>query len=236
MSFFGLKAPKDELGNYIRSLVREYAETLTLAIVVAIVIRFYIVSAYYIPTETMAPNLRSGDYILGWRLPFGVNVPFTGYKFGGRPPQRGQILIFNCPKLRSQLCIKRAVAVGGDRVEMRGGRLILNDQICHYQKVSSSLDGVILKETCSPDKEALIEISDSPEMSDFGPEVIPSGHVFVLSDKRDEGGDSRLWGPVPWSDIEASALIIWLSIDWERPKVEGSALGVRLDRLFSRPD
>lgn len=235
MKFFFERQSADKFGNALRSLLREYAETLALAIILAFVLRIYFISAFHIPTEAMEPNLQRGDFVLAWRPPYGFKVPLTGSKLGVSLPQRGEIAIFRCPQQRSQMCLKRVVALPGDRIEMKAQRLIINDRLCQYEKTGDHPSGVVLKEICEGSGAREIQILADSRFADIPPMIVPPGRVFMLSDNRDIEVDSRLWGPVPSIDIEARPFLIWLALDWGRPSPEKRWLGIRFDRLFLRP-
>jgi signal peptidase I len=186
-----------------KSTVREYAEALGVALLLALVIRTFVVQAFKIPSGSMLPTLQIGDHILVNKFIYGprIEVPLTQYSFGQLPglrePRRGDVIVFVYPKERDKDFIKRIVAVEGQTVEVRGTRLLVNGSVvedpnAHYVK----RDHVA-----------------------YGPYQVPAGHVFVMGDNRDESYDSRFWGPVPLEDIKGLALVIywsWGGENWVR--------------------
>jgi signal peptidase I len=98
-----------------KSVFREYAEALVIAIVLALIIRMFIVEAFKIPSGSMIPTLLVGDHLL-------VNKFI--YKF--REPKRRDIIVFKYPDEPSRNFIKRIIAVGGDTVEVRNKELYVN--------------------------------------------------------------------------------------------------------------
>jgi len=190
-----------------KSTVREYAEALGVALLLALVIRTFVVQAFKIPSGSMLPTLQIGDHILVNKFIYGprFEVPLTQWSLGQLPgfrePRAGDVVVFIYPKERDKDFIKRIVAVAGQTVESRGNTLMIDgkkveDAHAHYEK---------------------------RDHVDFGPYTVPAGHVFVMGDNRDESYDSRFWGPVPIQDIKGLAMVIYWS--W------GGENFVRWDRL-----
>jgi signal peptidase I len=98
-----------------KSLVREYAEAIAIAVVLALVIRSYVVQAFKIPSGSMIPTLLIGDHLL---------VNKVVYRF--RMPERGEVVVFKFPQDRKTDFIKRVVALPGDEVELADGKLSVN--------------------------------------------------------------------------------------------------------------
>ena len=190
-----------------KSTVREYAEALGVALLLALVIRTFVVQAFKIPSGSMLPTLQIGDHILVNKFIYGprLEVPLTQWSLGQLPgfrePRAGDVVVFIYPKERDKDFIKRIVAVAGQSVESRGNKVFIDgkpveDPHAHYEK---------------------------RDHVDFGPYTVPAGHVFVMGDNRDESYDSRFWGPVPIQDIKGLAMVIYWS--W------GGEHFVRWDRL-----
>jgi signal peptidase I len=189
-----------------KSTVREYAEALAVALLLALVIRTFVVQAFKIPSGSMLPTLQIGDHILVNKFIYGprLEVPLTQWSLGQLPgfrePRAGDVVVFIYPKERDKDFIKRIVAVAGQTVESRGNKVFIDgkqveDPHAHYEK---------------------------RDHVDFGPYAVPAGHVFVMGDNRDESYDSRFWGPVPIQDIKGLAMVIYWSwggdhfVRWDR--------------------
>ena len=186
----------------------------------------------------MKPTLLEGDFIFGYKLPFGARVPFTSQKVGGQGARRGEPVIFKCPLNLSQRCIKRVVGIAGDRIEIKGKRLWVNGEQAVYEKASeASVTGLVpLLEKMPGQGSRVILISGDRQRENFGPVMVPPGQFFVLGDNRDAGQDSRDWGAIPLSYLEARPLFIWLSFDWGQLNSPSSLPEVRWNRLFQRVD
>jgi signal peptidase I len=191
-----------------KGVVREYAEALFIALLLALVIRTFVVQAFKIPSGSMLPTLQIGDHILVNKFLYGprLEVPLTqlslGHLPGLRKPARGDVVVFIWPKDRSKDFIKRVVAVEGQTIELRGHTLLIDGQ---------------------PVEDPHAHYVNSGPGSSFGPVTVPKDHVFVMGDNRDQSYDSRFWGAVPLDDIKGKALIIYWSWDgpdrwvrWER--------------------
>lgn len=189
-----------------KSLLREYTEALLVALVLALIIRTFIVQAFKIPSESMLQTLQVGDHLLVNKFLYGVKWPFTNnYIIRGADPERGDIIVFEYPNNPSLDYIKRIVGVPGDVVEVRNKQFFRNGQ---------------------PVKEAYIRHSDGnrmePVRDNFGPVTVPEDQYFVMGDNRDNSQDSRFWGFVDRPAIRGKAWrIYWSSeglsgIRWNR--------------------
>jgi signal peptidase I len=195
-----------------KSVFREYAEAMIIALGLALFIRTFFLQAYKIPSGSMERTLLIGDHILvnkiiyGLRMPeslFGLKppgIPYGHYLFDLEPVHRRDVVVFVFPPDRTKDFIKRVIGIGGDTVEVKGRAVYVNGQkqdepYAHYE------DG-----EAGP--------SAAPR-DDFGPVKVPEGKLFVMGDNRDRSYDSRFWGFVDRSDVEGRALIIYWSWDGE---------------------
>jgi signal peptidase I len=231
-----------ELQDTIKKVLREYAETLALAILLAIILRIFVLSAYRISNPTMIPSLRVGDFIVGYKLPYGFTIPFTEKKIGHPKPKKNDLLIFRCPNNTLVACVKRVVALPGDRVEIQNKMLIVNGEVAKYAKIDLNLPDLVpqppvyavLRESIGGVTRA-IYITGSDLKEAFGPYIVPPDHFFALSDNRDGVDDSRTWGAIPFKFIEARAFLTWFSLDWSPTVTEaGSGPRIRPERIFHR--
>jgi signal peptidase I len=181
-----------------KSTIREYAEALGVALLLALVIRTFVIQAFKIPSGSMLPTLEVGDHILVNKFIYGgrLEVPLTQMSFGQLPalrkPRAGDVVVFIWPKDRAKDFIKRVIATEGQTIEMRNREVLI--------------DGRPLNDPHAVHDEPRAGPADS-----YGPYTVPAGHVFVMGDNRDHSFDSRYWGPVPLADIKGQALIIYWS-------------------------
>ncbi|MRR09113.1 signal peptidase I [bacterium] len=164
---------------------------------------------YRVPSETMSPTIMSGDGIV------------VG-KRSVRDIYRNELLVFRSPYDRKAL-VKRCVAVAGDTVEIRHKQLWVNGEnaegnFAHHtdqQEASMPLDVLL---SCPPQIawERGSFRRDLWRRDNFGPVVVPDGHLFMLGDNRDNSYDSRFWGPVDRTAVIGKPLYIYFSNDIKR--------------------
>ncbi|MFH1060410.1 MAG: signal peptidase I [Pseudomonadota bacterium] len=201
-----------------RSVFREYFEALLWAVVLALVIRTFVVQAFKIPSGSMKPTLLIGDHLLVSKSSYGVKMPFSDrvlIPLG--QPERGDIVVFRFPEDRDKDFIKRVIGLPGETVEVRNKQVYINGRPLDDPWGRYS-DRVILPPGVQP-------------RDNFGPVTVPKDHYFVMGDNRDQSYDSRFWfagkgGFVPVDDILGRAIIIYWS--WE-----DDTFGVRWSRLGS---
>ena len=190
----------------VKPLWREYGEALFVALILALVIRTFVVQAFKIPSESMVKTLLVGDHLLASKFSYGIKIPFTHtYIYKGDDPVKGDIIIFEYPNDPSVDYIKRIVGTPGDTIEVRNKQLFRNGEAV---------------------KESFIRFTEpdriQPVRDNFGPVTVPADKYFVMGDNRDNSMDSRFWGFVDRSAIRAKAWRIYWSwgglgdIRWDR--------------------
>lgn len=219
---------------------RDYLVTLVLAILCALVVRNYLMTAYKVPTGSMQPSLKPGDFIFASRISYGVQIPFLSKNFLVTAPERGDIVVFSYPNQPHINYVKRVVGLPGDRVQLKKGRLFINEEPLKYVKLenqkgenpSPDLFDVYL-EKASLEQSWKVIFQKTQQDKDFGPLVVPPGEVFLLGDNRDASDDSRYWGTVPMSQVVGKVALIWLSLDWQEKWGGDRYPSVRWERVFS---
>src|SRR5574337_133534 len=120
-------APIVEAQKKRKSLAREYVEAFVIAVLLAVLIRTFVVQAFTIPLGSMMDTLLVGDYILVNKFMYGAEIPFTRLHLPGiRQPQRGDIIVFKYPQDESRDFIKRVIGTPGDTVEVREKQVYVN--------------------------------------------------------------------------------------------------------------
>ncbi|MBL8627180.1 MAG: signal peptidase I [Myxococcales bacterium] len=122
-----IDAALDKLAATARkSPIFEYAESIGVALAIALMLRAFVVEAFKIPSASMIPTMQIGDFIFVNKVMYGVRIPYTDTKlFTVRTPHRGEVIVFKQP-CRGDDFIKRVVAVAGDKVEVRCNLLYVN--------------------------------------------------------------------------------------------------------------
>jgi signal peptidase I len=174
-----------------KPLWREYLETTIIAVVAALLLRFFVVSAYRVNSASMEDTLLTGDYIFVNKL---------AYKYGGKTPALNDIIVFKYPNNPEKDYIKRVVAVPGQQVEVVDKVLYVDGQAAHVSEGTKFTDKKIIP-------------MDLSFRDNFGPFEVPQNEYFVMGDNRDDSRDSRFWGTVPAANIHGKAVFIYWS--WE---------------------
>lgn len=207
--------------------LREHAESLILVVVLALLVRWTVVSTFIVRSDALNPNLIKGDVVLGLKPPFGMKL-FGAYEvFKGRSPHRGELVVYPCAN-SNQLCLKRVIALPGDRVEMIRQRLFVNGEVCRYEGEKGKGPGV-LNESCLGQSRAIV-VDQEWEEESWGPLIIEPGQVLVLNDERVDRDDSRTQGPVRIESLEALVIGTIVSLDWSASNLLDL---VRWSRSFS---
>ncbi len=181
-----------------KSVLREYAEAIVIAILLALVIRAFVVQAFKIPSGSMKPTLLIGDHILVNKFIYGIKVPFTDYELIHiSNPKRGDIVVFEYPVDPSKDFIKRVIGLPGDTIRIENKVVYVNDQALSEPFAVWS-DDKILPAGVSP-------------RDNVGPLVVPPRSLFVMGDNRDESYDSRFWKFVSMDALKGKAFIIYWS-------------------------
>jgi signal peptidase I len=181
-----------------KSVIREYIEAFVVAIVLALIIRTFVVQAFKIPSGSMEHTLLIGDHILVNKFIYGERIPFTDVKlFDFRQPKQGEVIVFIYPKDESKDFIKRVIGVAGDRIEIKDKKLFINDTL-YNDPYGAYKDNAIIPGHIQP-------------RDNFGPVVVPQDSLFVMGDNRDRSADSRFWGFVHLSKVKGKAFLIYWS-------------------------
>jgi signal peptidase I len=179
-----------------KSKVREYAETLIIALLIALFVRAFLVQAFKIPSSSMEPTLLVGDHILVNKFIYGIRIPLIGEKvFQFSKPKRGDVIVFKFPGDRSKDYIKRIIGLPGDTLEIRDRKIYINDRMIE-------------------DPWGVFNAWGPSARDNYGPERIPPDFLFVMGDNRNNSQDSRYWGFVPFNDVLGKAFIMYWSWDW----------------------
>ncbi len=200
-----------------KHIVREYAESILIAVLLALVIRTFIVQAFKIPSGSMEDTLAIGDHILVNKFIYGSKIPFTGgnrvMKF--RDPRQGDVIVFEYPEDPSKDFIKRVVGTPGDTVEVKDKRVYVNGKLyANPHEIHKELDTIPRE----------LQPRDNKD-----PVKVPPGSYFVMGDNRDRSYDSRFWGFVSMDKIKGLAFIKYWSWDKDKFRVRFGSIGKLID-------
>ena len=224
-----------------KSGFREYAESIGIAVLLALFLRGFVVEAFKIPTGSMIPTLLVGDHLFVNKFIYGIRVPFTQHFLTHfETPTRGEVVVFTFPHKQAKeylskqspshrTCIdrqsleqekdmiKRIIGVEGDTVEVRDNQLIVNGEPLKRTFLRKEVTGnymypyEILEREEMPDGKQYT-VRFRGAGQDFGPAKVKKDHIFVMGDNRDNSSDGRCWGQVPVENIKGRAIVIWWSV------------------------
>ncbi len=190
--------------------MREYTESLIIAVVLALFVRTFVFQAFKIPTGSMEPNLLIGDHLIVNKMIFAPTATAVERAIlPTRDVRRGDIIVFKYPEEPERDFIKRVIGLPGDRLELRSKVLYINDQPLQESYAHYATPPTVDQFGASGD------LRES-----YGPVTVPQGQYFMMGDNRDNSEDSRYWGFLPASYVKGNALFIYFSFDsglrWER--------------------
>jgi signal peptidase I len=205
-----LKSSKIMADAKIKSKIREFAEGIIAAVLIALLITTFVVKMYKIPSRSMVPTLLVGDQLVVNKFIYGIKIPYLRNTILPiTDPQRGDIVVFIYPQDRSLDFIKRVIGIGGDTIEIQDKKIFINGKV-FTDSIGIYSDKMIYPGSFQP-------------RDNFGPVTIPKNSLFVMGDNRDESMDSRFWGFVDLKDVQGKAFMLYWSwnpdehsIRWER--------------------
>jgi len=211
-----------------KSGVREYFESIVIAVILALFIRTFVVQAFKIPTGSMENNLLIGDHLLVNKFVFGPSA--SGLERALLPIgtiKRGDIVVFKYPVEPDRDFIKRVIGLPGDTLELREKKVYLNgvpqnEPYVHFLQPPGTSAGSELHEVTSFDVRER-----------YGPVIVPPNQYFVMGDNRDNSQDSRYWGFMPREYVKGKALLIYWSYEAGREDYQEDGAGATLKGMGS---
>lgn len=196
--------------------VVEFFGSLAPVLLLVLLLRSFLVEPFQIPSRSMVPTLKVGDFILVSKWNYGIRLPVLRTKlFDVGQPQRGDVIVF-FPPHEDRYFIKRLVGLPGDKVQVLNGVVFINEKMVPQSATEMQSDAprsVIMSETID-DVEHYIQRRIPPtRISQNYSAVVPEGHYFMMGDSRDNSSDSRVWGPVPEDRIVGRAFARWMFWD-----------------------
>jgi len=175
-------------------IIREWAESIVIAVILALFIRTFVVQAFKIPSGSMIPTFQVGDRIFVNKFIYGARVPFFNINLPAvRAPKRGDIIVFISPDTPQKDFVKRLIAVGGEKVRIKDGRIFVNGKIVD-----------------EPSSVRSVYYYNSGDYGQEGQVIeVPKDSYFVLGDNSASSRDSRFWGFVPRKNLLGKVIFIY---------------------------
>ena len=214
-------------------LLVEYGKSFFPVLFIVLVLRSFLVEPFQIPSGSMIPTLRVGDFILVNKFSYGIRLPVLDQKvIQIGDPQRGDVMVFRFPSDPSVNYIKRVVGLPGDQIRYTSDKkLFVNGELVAKQLIGTE-PGTLGSAELYNEKLGEVEHQIRQEMTRYRapPDrewTVPAAHYFMMGDNRDNSNDSRYWddpsipkdelGMVPDKNIVGKAFAVWMS--WPEPKL-----------------
>ncbi len=205
---------------YRKSTVREYFESICVAVILALFVRTFVVQAFKIPTGSMENNLLIGDHLLVNKFVFAPTLWSWERKLLPIDPiKRGDIIVFKYPEDPNRDFVKRTIGLPGETVELRNKKVYINGTALEEDYVHFLF----------PAQGGPAEDSGFDVRRNYGPVTVPPDKYFMMGDNRDNSEDSRYWGFMPREYVKGKALFIYFSLNEDN---RGLFSGVRWTRLL----
>jgi signal peptidase I len=227
-------------------------KSVSLAVLIALLIRSFIAEPFNIPSGSMKPNLLVGDFIFVTKWSYGYSkhslpfsIPLIPKKIFLKKPKIGDVVVFKTPEDNKTDYIKRVIGLPGDKIKILNGQVIINDEKIMRKRVSDFIDtdnNVSLKrnrkyiEYFNNIEIEVLDLMDNGIVDNTKLYEVPDGHFFVMGDNRDNSQDSRfdnVVGYIPFENLVGKARFIFFSLEnsrflqiWKWPK------SIRKGRIF----
>jgi signal peptidase I len=190
--------------TFKKSVLREYFESIVIAVILALFVRTWVVQAFKIPTGSMEYNLLIGDHLLVNKFIFAPTPLSIGKAIlPVRPIRRDDIVVFKYPDQPERDLIKRVIGLPGETVELRNKKVYIDGKPIDEPFVHF----------LTPPSSDLQEVTSSDVRENYGPVTVPADQYFVMGDNRDNSEDSRYWGFLPRNNVKGKALVIYWSYE-----------------------
>jgi len=180
----------------VKKEIKEWVDSILIAVVLGMFIQTFFVQAFKIPSGSMIPTFKIGDRIFVNKFLYSARIPFVNLRLpvpAVKQPKRGDIIVFVSPEDPKKDFVKRLIAVGGETVEIKDGKILVNGK--------------------AVDDHPSIEAVYYYNAGDYGKEgqsiTVPKDSYYALGDNSGSSRDSRYWGFVPKKNLIGRAILIY---------------------------
>jgi signal peptidase I len=184
-----------------KNVVRDWVEPAFEAMIIATILRIFVIQAFAIPTPSMENTLMVGEHPMALKFAYGLYNPLDHKMIlDFNKPKRGDVVIFRDPTEKTtSMWIKRCMGLPGDIIEMKDKVLFINGQK--------------MEEPYIVHKDMIIYPPQYSPRDTFGPVTVPEGHYFMMGDNRDQSYDSRFFGFLPYNKIRGQAFLVYWPVN-----------------------
>jgi signal peptidase I len=212
--------------TFRKSTLREYFESIVIAVILALFIRTFVVQAFKIPTGSMEENLLIGDHLLVNKFVFGPTA--TALERALLPMgtiRRDDIIVFKYPEDPDRDFIKRVIGLPGEIIEVREKKVYINgkaqdEPFVHFLQAPAGAS-------------EFHEVTSFDVRERYGPVTVPPDQYFMMGDNRDNSADSRYWGFLRRDYIKGRAVVIYWSYQAGREDYQEDGAGATVKGLIS---
>lgn len=227
-----------------RQVLWEWTKSISVAVVVWLLLRTFLIEAFRIPSGSMENTLLIGDFLFVNKAVYGAEVPLLGKHLPAfREPARNDVLVFDSVEEEGLKVVKRLIGMPGDTLEMQNGALYRNGKLVDEPYVRHDAP------TKSESPEYRLKMRSwqvlhlvkrdtatyNPDLQEWGPIVVPPDSFFMMGDNRDLSYDGRYWGFLPRTNVRGTPLIIYYSYDPSSWKMLPALSAIRWGRILTRP-
>jgi len=212
--------------SFKKSTVREYFESIVIAVILALFVRTFVLQAFKIPTGSMENNLLIGDHLLVNKFmyaPTASSVERALLPIGRI--RRGDVLVFKYPVEPDRDYIKRVIGLPGETLQLKEKKIYIDGKPLDEPYVH------FLEEPRG--NSDLSEVTSSDVRENYGPVTVPPNQYFMMGDNRDNSADSRYWGFMPRDYVKGKALLIYWAYESEREDYEDESATATVKGLAS---
>lgn len=214
---------------------------LIVAVLAALFCRLFLVSVYKVSSQTMAPGLLAGDFILATKTAYGLRLPWSDDVYFNAKPKRGDLVVF---KKKSKIYIKRVLAVPHDEIESANGEYNINGDKCQYDLIKNLTAETennsysIFSEKCGDLSYNIIRSGNAGEFIPMAKVKINDSEVFVVSDHRSfksNDSDPNIAETISINQIIGKPVLVWMSYSSAKDFISNTS-GFRWNRILTNPN
>lgn len=207
-------------------VIVEYSKSFFPVLLIVFLLRGFIVEPFRIPSGSMLPSLYIGDFILVNKFAYGVKLPVINKKIiDVSEPERGDVVVFRYPRDQNLDYIKRIIGLPGDHIAYYNKVLYVNGKpierefVGQYKGPGQTFANEYKEKLDGAEHDILLLPARPNNLQ--GEYIVPENMYFAMGDNRDNSNDSRVWGPVPESNLLGKAFMIWMhySDEWHLDRI-----------------